>query len=189
MPTWTQNWFEVTARDNFNRFLAEYKNKDGLKYLEIGCFEGMCSRWLLENILTGDSKLTVIDTFEGSVEHQAAGIELGGIERFKENIEEYKDKVIIHQGYSQDILKTLQKDTYDFIYVDGDHRAAGALQDIVISWPLLKKGGIMIMDDYAWNGFSDHLNACIAMDAFLSCFVGQYELLLKEYQIIIRKIV
>jgi len=189
MPTWTQNWFEITARANFDKYLAEYKGKDGLKFLEIGCFEGMGSRWLLENVLTGGSGLTVIDTFEGSVEHIAAGIEIGGIERFKENIAEYKDKVIIKQGYSQDILKKLSPISYDFIYVDGDHRAAGALQDIILSWPLLKKDGIMIMDDYAWNGFSDHLNACIAMDAFLNCFVGQYELLLKEYQIVVRKIV
>ena len=188
MPTFSQNWYEITARDNFSRFLAEFKGRDGLKFLEIGCFEGMASRWLLENILTGKSELTAIDTFEGSVEHQAAGIEIGGLARFKENIEEYKDKVIIKQGYSQDILKTLSKDTYDFIYVDGDHRAAGALQDIVISWPLLKRGGIMIMDDYAWNGFPDNKNACIAMDAFLSCFEGEYELLLKEYQICVRKL-
>ena len=189
MPIFSQEWFNITARANFDRFLSEFKGKDELKYLEIGCFEGMASRWLLENILTGKSEITVIDTFEGSVEHVAAGIELGGIERFKENIAEYKDKVVIHQGYSQSVLKTLTDNTYDFIYVDGDHRAAGALQDIILSWPLLKKGGIMILDDYAWNGFSDHLNACIAMDAFLNCFVGQYELLLKEYQIVLRKIV
>jgi predicted O-methyltransferase YrrM len=188
MPTFTTDWFQVTARANFDRFLSEFKGKDGLKFLEIGCWEGQASRWLLENILIGDSKLTVIDTFEGSVEHQAAGIEIGGLKRFTENIKEYLSKVKIHQGYSQDILKTLPKNTYDFIYVDGDHRAAGALQDIVISWPLLKKGGIMIMDDYAWNGFPDNKNACVAMDAFLSCFEGEYELLLKEYQIAAKKL-
>jgi len=189
MPTFTQNWFEITARENFDKFLSEFKGKEGLKFLEIGCFEGMASRWLLENILTGGSGLTVIDTFVGSVEHQSAGIDIGGRKRFEENIAEYKDKVTIYEGYSQDILKKLPENKYDFIYVDGDHRAKGALQDMVLSWPLLKKGGIMIMDDYAWNGFSDHLNACIAMDAFLNCYVGEYELLLKEYQIVVRKIV
>jgi hypothetical protein len=46
----------------------------------------------------------------------------------------------------------------------------------------------MIMDDYAWNGFDDQHNACIAIDAFLNCFRDKYELLLKEYQVVIKKL-
>jgi predicted O-methyltransferase YrrM len=185
----TQKWFEITARDNFANFLAEYKGKDGLSFLEIGCFEGMGTRWLLENILTGNSKIDVIDTFEGSEEHIRDNIEIIGLEGFKENIVEYKDKVEIHKGFSQKILRnSFYPEKFDFIYVDGSHQACDALQDMCFSWDLLKKGGIMIMDDYAWNGFDDRHNACIAIDGFLSCFRDKYELLLKAYQVVIKKI-
>jgi len=184
----TQNWFETTAKENFTKYLEEYKGKDGLKFLEVGCFEGMATRWLLENILTGKSDITVIDTFEGSFEHVRDGVEILGREGFEENIVEFAKKVYINQGFSQDVLKKMEKDTFDFIYIDGDHRSAGALQDLILSWPLLKSGGIMIMDDYAWSRYGDNLNAGMAYDAFLGCFEGQYELLLKEYQIVLRKI-
>jgi len=184
---YTQNWFEITARDNFNKFLEEFKGKDNLHFLEIGCFEGMGTRWLLENILTGKSDITVMDTFEGSEEHTRDGIEILGLKGFKENVKEYLDKVKICKGYSQQLLKSEKVEYFDFIYVDGSHRACDALQDMCFSWDLLKEGGIMIMDDYAWNGFSDHLNACIAIDSFLNCFKYKYELLLKEYQVVIRK--
>lgn len=184
----TQNWFEITARDNFTKFLADYKGKDGLEFLEIGCFEGMGTRWLLENILTGNSKITVIDTFEGSEEHIRDGIEILGLEGFKENVKEYLDKITIHQGYSQQLLKMEKVQFFDFVYVDGSHQACDALQDMCFAWDLLKSGGIMIMDDYAWNGFDDQHNACIAIDGFLNCFRDKYELLLKEYQVVIKKI-
>lgn len=183
----TQNWFETTAKNNFERFLEPYKNKDGIKFLEIGCFEGMATRWMLENVLTGKSDITVIDTFEGSLEHVRDKIEIIGRKGFEENIEEFKDKVIIKQGFSQDILPKLEPKSFDFIYVDGSHLACDALQDMCFAWQLLKDGGVMIMDDYAWNGFIDHLNACIAIDAFLDCFRDKYELLLKEYQVVIKK--
>ena len=184
----TMNWFDITARDNFTKFLEEFKGKDNLNFLEIGCFEGMATRWLLENILTGKSMITVIDTFEGSEEHVRDGIEIIGRKGFEENIAGFENKVEIFEGYSQKILPKLKTNYFDFIYVDGSHQACDALQDMCFSWELLKKGGIMIMDDYAWNGFDDQHNACIAIDAFLNCFQDKYELLLKEYQVAIRKL-
>lgn len=188
MTHFTQDWFDISAKQNFIKYLDKLKGQDNLNFLEIGCFEGKSTRWLLENILTGNSKIAVIDTFEGSEEHIRDGIEIIGLEGFKENVVEYLDKVEIHQGFSQKILRnSFYPEKFDFIYVDGSHRACDALQDMCFSWDLLKKGGLMIMDDYAWNGFNDHLNACIAIDAFLNCFKDEYELLLKEYQVVIKK--
>jgi hypothetical protein len=34
---------------------------------------------------------------------------------------------------------------------DGSHRARDVLEDAVLSWPLLKVGGIMLFDDYLWQ--------------------------------------
>lgn len=194
--TYTVNWFKITAKENFERYvLPRFGGKPNLKFLEIGCFEGMATRWLLDNVLTHQSSVvTVIDTFEGSAEHQGnQELKLATLyERFCENVGDRISQVEIRKGLSNRELRYLYSKyawgNYDFIYVDGSHRADDALQDIVLSFDLLKPGGLMIWDDYGWNNFSDHLNACIAMDAFLNCYVGKYVLLLKEYQIVIEKV-
>ena len=54
-------------------------------------------------------------------------------------------------GYSQNELKKLNKNYYDFIYIDGDHTNEGVFIDSVLSFPLLKNGGIIIFDDYLWS--------------------------------------
>ena len=41
--------------------------KPDLRFLEVGCFEGQATIWLLENVLTDtSSRITVVDTFTGS---------------------------------------------------------------------------------------------------------------------------
>ena len=41
---------------------------------------------------------------------------------------------------------------FDFIYVDGSHKCNGCYSDMLLSWQLLNKGGIMAIDDYLWSG-------------------------------------
>ena len=59
----TNNWFEVTGKANFEKYVLPIKDDEGdLRFLEIGCYEGQASVWMLEN---SEAHLTVIDTFEG----------------------------------------------------------------------------------------------------------------------------
>ena len=51
------------------------------------------------------------------------------------------------QGDSKIILTQLEKESYDFVYIDGDHSEDGAYKDMVNGWELLKPGGWMVMDD------------------------------------------
>ena len=46
-----------------------------------------------------------------------------------------------HQGYAG---------SFDLVYVDGSHLAADVLQDAVLSFRLLRSGGLLIFDDYLW---------------------------------------
>lgn len=85
------------------------------------------------------------------------------------------------------------RESYDFIYIDGDHHAASVLEDAVLSFPLLKKGGIMIFDDYRWGEqletTPERLNIPKpAIDAFLDIYADKIKVLLKDYQVIIEKI-
>lgn len=63
----TTNWFEP-ALPQWPRLIQEFSAKP-VNCLEIGCFEGRSAVWILENVCTHPgSKLTTIDTFEGSAE-------------------------------------------------------------------------------------------------------------------------
>jgi len=154
-PIFTADWF--TSRiPAFTEWLKDYRNKP-CNALEIGCYEGRSTLWFLENILTHkDSMLTVIDTFEGGEEHSKEQIE-GLYERFLHNIEPYKDKIDIYKADSFNTLNQLllQQKKFDFIYVDGSHKAEDVYLDAKFSWELLKPNGIMIFDDYEWKEQED----------------------------------
>lgn len=184
----TEDWFSSNV-NNFINYLEEFKGKPNLNFLEIGSYQGRSSVWLFENILTEPTcKLTCIDTFEGSVEHtehQKSNL----FEIFNHNIREFSNRVHIIRGYSQQMLRRLEGE-YDFIYIDGDHRASSVLEDAILSFSLLKKGGIMIFDDYEWGEppRTDLNLPKQGIDAFLNVYSDKYEILLKAYQVVIRKL-
>jgi predicted O-methyltransferase YrrM len=142
------------------------------RILEIGSFEGRSACWLLENT---NAHVTCVDTWEGSDEHnQDQRDKL--FERFKENIEPFKDRVTIVRGESGVMLRTLPcEPTFDFVYIDGSHYAKDVLEDAVLVWRLVKPGGIVVFDDYNWNrdttGPIEHLdNPRSGIHSFISIF-------------------
>ena len=145
--SFSQNWFEVLALKNFETFKKLIDFTKPINFLEIGCFEGNCHKWMYENILLNQhSKSTVIDPFEKSLTHPDS------YETFRSNLNNYLNRIIIHKGFSDDVLPLLETESFDIIYVDGDHSALAAYNDGVNSFPLLKSGGILIFDDYLWIG-------------------------------------
>lgn len=194
MPLFRHDWFSNNTKKNFEAYLEKFKGKPNLRFLEIGSFEGMSTLWLLENILTDSScRITCIDTFEGSEEHRLMGIDTNNLfDIFNNNISKYKDKVIVLRGKSQEQLRKeeFRHPIYDFIYIDGSHRAPDVLEDTILSFRLLKPNGIMIFDDYQWKfPVNDETESPkIALDSFLSIFRKEYKLLSKDYQIVIEKL-
>lgn len=174
----------------WKKLLKRFKNKPNLLFLEIGCYEGRATLWLLENVLIHSSaKIMVVDTFEGSMEHTKKMVRNLFL-NFKENTAAYKSKLIIHKGLSGEILRTFgYKNIFDFIYIDGSHIARDVLEDVLLSFRLLKKGGVMIFDDYGKvDKDRDPLfHPDLAINAFLRIFQGQYKILNMDYQIAIQK--
>lgn len=185
-------WFETSAQANFETHLARFKDKPNLKFLEVGCFEGRATVWMLENILTApSSKIHAIDTFEGSVEHTELTEVLTNLEdTFRKNIEPYKEKVVVWKGYSQDVIRRFEPNTrFDFVYVDGSHQAPDVLEDAVLSFRLLNKGGVMIFDDYGWHKYDNRrMNPGMGIDAFIDVFKDKLQVIFKNYQVGIQKL-
>ena len=175
----------------WTHYLKELKNKPNLHFLEIGSFQGRSAIWLLENILTNESSiLTCIDTFEGSIEHKNhfENDIKNLLDIFSHNISKFKNKVNIIKNISQIALKQINEQ-YDFIYIDGDHKASSVLEDAILSFSLLKKGGIIIFDDYLWFEMKKYIdNPKSAIDAFLEIYADKITVLYKGYQVIIEKI-
>lgn len=162
-------------------WLFQTHDRPSWKCLEIGSFEGRSATWVLNSVKNLES-ITCVDTFEGSREH-SKDLKYGLYERFLENIEPYKDKVIIKRGISRDVLKTLPKAEYDFIYVDGSHEAHDVLTDAVLAYDLLKPGGLMIFDDYnsGWDGVKYAVNAFLHVyHPFLKPVHENYQLALMK---------
>jgi len=65
----------------------------------------------------------------------------------------FENRINALQGDSTQVLLDLiaNKDTFDFIYVDGSHKCLDVYNDCVLSWKLLRKGGFMVIDDYHYN--------------------------------------
>ena len=146
--SFSQNWFEGLSKKNFETLKTLIDINKPINFLEIGCFQGNCHLWMYNNILVNpDSKSTVIDPFETSLTHPNSSYDL-----FCSNLKNYLDKITICKGFSDAILPTLEKNSFDIIYIDGDHTSIAAYNDAINSLSLLKKGGIMIFDDYLWVG-------------------------------------
>ena len=71
----------------------------------------------------------------------------------KENIAKFgmQDKIIIYEGNAVEIMPTLAK-KYDFIFLDADKTDYKRLFDYSII--LLKKGGIIFVDNLLWHGYT-----------------------------------
>lgn len=174
MAVFSQNWFEFHAQKNFEKLLEVVDFTHPINYLEIGCYEGNCHKWIWDKALSknSESRSTVIDPFEVSKTHSNA------YGNFTNNLKQYLDKITIQKGFSDDILPILKKNSYDIIYIDGDHSAEAAFKDGVNSFPLLKVGGIMIFDDYLWTKLGnngDDIGNYNSPFTGINCFLHEYK--------------
>lgn len=154
----TQDWFSGNI-PNWKTLLDSLGTPDeAFRILEVGVFEGRSTCWLLENYcINPRSRITVIDTFSGGTEH--SHLDLGNLRAvFEHNVRVTSPgaSVEIHEGFSIIELSKLvaagcSEPGYDFISVDASHRSPDVLADCVLAFQLLRRGGIMALDDYIWT--------------------------------------
>ena len=106
-----------------------------------------------------------------------------------ENNRVYKYKCTSTQHLASKLASCVDgKDLYDFIYIDGSHIAKDVLTDACMAWSLLKKGGIMVFDDYMWGDPRDILHRPKpAIDAFVNIFAEEVDVIHLGYQAVVRK--
>ena len=106
------------------------------------------------------------------------------------NASELQDRIKGIQSESKEALLQFIKDgtTFDFIYVDGSHLLLDAYLDIVLSWQILDKGGILVIDDYLYKKDTILESPFEAVNHFLNLYKEQYKLLDVGYRVFLQKL-
>ena len=187
------DFFSANIPD-WTRWFGEFITAAPIEILEIGSWQGGSSTWLLDKIVgPRGGRLTCVDTFEGSSEHADWIGDIGS------RIEDIFDHNVALSGVagqcrkivgkSQDVLRALFEERFDFIYIDGAHEARFVIEDAVLAFGLLKSPGYLLFDDYDFK-FKSHpeRNTAHAVDAFASLYRDEIEILSKARQCLIRKL-
>lgn len=182
---------EKAHGENWRKWLGHLRDKPAIG-LELGTWMGESAEWMLDNIFTNRAcAYYCVDTFEGSDEHRLAGIDCSQIEHdTRERLARFSRAMII-KSRSDEFLRRSPRigPGYDFIYVDAAHDALNVLRDAVLAFDLMKVGGVMIFDDYAWNVMPEKIDCPkMAVDAFVSCYGRQLEVIGLGYQVAVKKV-
>jgi hypothetical protein len=194
MYNWTNDLPEG-SRDIFidmiNQFNTNNTNNSP-RVLEIGTYTGMSLIELLKRI--PGSIGTVIDPW---VKYDENGLlqKMGDLkveESFYHNVEVAKltERVKVRKGESSNILIEMIKngEMFDFIYVDGSHLMLDCHVDLILSFQVLEKGGMMVIDDYLYNINTPLESPFEGVNRFLVKMNGRYQLINKGYRVFLVKI-
>ena len=198
------NWTHDLPKDSGSKEIFEsilsYFNTTHVnletKVLEIGVYTGVSLIQIIKMI--PNSRGVAIDSWADYKEQQHSlmnNIVTSDVEgAFFRNIEKagLSSRISARKGDSYKILLEMNRlgEKYDFIYVDGSHLCLDVHLDLMLSWNLLKVGGIMAIDDYTLNSGDDFEKLDRPFEA-VNHFLGKYRdeitILNKGYRVFIEK--
>lgn len=76
---------------------------------------------------------------------------------WKINTRHWQDIIHLHNEYSYNMVDSFPNQSFDFIYVDGNHSYEGVKQDLIDYLPKVANGGVLAGHDYhpVWPGVVD----------------------------------
>jgi len=178
------------TKDLYNslKHLYPIKPDQKMSCVEIGSFEGRGSVLIQDYLCNNkDSKLYCIDPFDNEYVKGNEKMAFwnsacnGQLQRFRINTCNYS-KIIECKGYSDQMIATLEDNSIDFVYIDGDHSPEQVYLDAINMLPKMKKDSIILFDDYSW--VKDDIVTAKGIDKFLN--ESGKIVLLKNYQVAVR---
>ena len=178
---WFLNNFEI-----FNFFLPKDKNKK-FDYLEVGCFEGLSSFYVLSEYnyvnaffldiwdLPNPNSKTLSNDFD-SIE-KAFDENLSGF-----NFIKIKDDSVVSM---RKLFK--QNKSFDFIYIDGSHNGEDILSDAIEAFKILKIDGIIFFDDFLQYDNSRNIQSYEGISKFLSLYSNYLKIEFFQNNLVVRK--
>ncbi|KAF9652093.1 glycosyltransferase family 8 protein [Thelephora ganbajun] len=161
--------------------------------LEIGSWEGRSATFLLTSPLCANGgSITCIDHFD--LFATPAGRERH--KRVLHNLSLTGRPFKVIEKFSVPGLMTLLEEAakgeitgFDWLYIDGSHRADDTFLDAELAWRLANEGAIFIFDDYLWYAQphdSPH-RPKPGIDAFMKLHKDEFEIISSSYQMVLRK--
>lgn len=128
--------------------------------VEVGVWRGEFSRMILNQIQPDKLILidpwknfdTRVDAFDGKTKDQEFEDIYQSV-RSKYATEIAAGQLEIRRGLSEPVLQSMEPGSLSFVYLDGDHSYEGVKADLAATFPLMKQGGIIMMDDYHRRGW------------------------------------
>jgi predicted O-methyltransferase YrrM len=187
--TFTNKWFTASMADVWQHHFFSERARIR-EALEVGSYEGR-STLFIASLFPG-ARITCIDSFLGSDEHREKPDLLSNLEAvFDQNIAECGERIVKQKGLSAAVLGRLQVEqrSYDFCFIDAGHFHDDVYVDSALAWELLNVGGILVWDDYFWDGYQSYFkNVRAAVDRFLDVHTGEYKVLFSGEQVAVKKI-
>ena len=149
-----------TYRTHIARMINEIQSDDGEPVMkrgaEVGVFKAQLSSEML-SVVTSLEEYILVDPwkhlddwnmpFNNNDDEQFKKIFEEAMSKTK-NRPEFADKVTVVREVSVRGKEFVEDESLDFVYIDGDHTAKGAMLD-VLSWlPKVRCGGLVMGDDY-----------------------------------------
>lgn len=163
--TMTKNRTELQIRDWADLLQKAAASSNGavkdLIGAEIGVYEGEFAAQMLEQLDRRGllKEYILVDPWRHLAEwnkpynkqnDEFARIFALAMRRTKEN-PNFQDKVTVLRDMSYEASLQVPDKSLDFVYIDGDHTAKGAMKDLLLWTPKVKCGGLVFGDDYSDN--------------------------------------
>ncbi len=181
----SNKWF-LNNFDIFNFFLPKDKNSK-FDYLEVGCFEGLSSFYVLSNYKSVNAFLLDIwDLPNPNSKTLSSNFNL--VEKvFDENLSEYNFTKIKDDSVTTMRKLLKQNKLFDFIYIDGSHNGEDILSDAIEAFKILKKDGLIFFDDFLQHDKNRALQSYEGIEKFLSLYSNYLEIEYFQNNLVIRK--
>jgi predicted O-methyltransferase YrrM len=149
----TNNWFQTHEKHWNEKLLPLIAQGQPMKILEVGSYEGRSTCWFLLNAMNHpESSITCVDIWEPTGTNAVPGDE-AVFQTFKHNCTATGKATYLRilREDSKTCLPKLPSSSFSIIYIDGDHSSNGAYSDSMNAFRLIKKGGLILWDDYLWS--------------------------------------
>ena len=169
-----KKYFRKTSlkqKDIGNLFLKEIYFKKPKNFLEVGVFHGVTARNVCEvlySIHQMDFKYIGVDLFGETSENESEIIPNTSfsnplktiyfkyikrqnpysIEAVENLLKKFKNNIQLIKGNSNNVLKTINMNEIDFVFLDGGHNYSTVKNDLLCSEKVLKNEGTILCDDY-----------------------------------------
>ena len=195
----TQENYYIMAEITQNWNSEFIKNTEQLKkslefVLEIGCFEGLTTRYICDELLKPGGRMIAIDPLTDeylttgdeqakAINSECEGMFTGQYGRFIRNTQDYPVELLRMTSREALTKKGFIHYRFDLIYVDGDHRSQEVYNDGLIAFEICRKGGWILFDDYGWRQ-----DTADGIEKFLSEYRDYIEVIVRGYQILVQKL-